>query len=173
MCKYVLIGLIVALVILMVVAAVVVQEYGWTGFLILLVALVVLAYLAKKLFPRFLGYMLTRPLRAMGKALEGSRIELHSITPSEPPPREEWEAIDDEHGHPDDPGQYDYDDDEGEHLDYEPPVYDPSILDWYSAEFTVIPRDSGSCEGSMVNRFAWNPMMISAAVRAPNLRSNN
>jgi hypothetical protein len=169
MCKVVLIGLILALVLLMVVAAVVVQEYGWTGFLIFLAAMVVLVYLAKKMIPRLLRYMITRPMRSMGKALEGSRIVVHSVTPAEPPPREEWEGIDDEHG----PENEMDDDDEGEHLDYEQPWANPSSLDWYSAEFSVIPRDAGPCEGRMVNRHGWNPGMISAVVRAPNLRSSD
>lgn len=171
MCKYVLIGLIVALVILMVVAAVVVQEYGWTGFLILLAVLVVLAYVSKKLLPRFLGYMITRPLRTMGKALEGARIVVLSISPTEPPPENEWDAIDDEHDLDDDENS----DDEGveEFLKDVSESNDVRQLDWYSVEFNVIPRDAGSCEGRMVNRQGWSPMMISAAARPPRLRSGN
>src|SRR5262245_1996508 len=92
MCKYIAIGLFVLLVGLMVGAAIVVQEYGWQGFLVLLAVLLVVGYAIKKVAPRLFVYMLTRPLRQMGAALRGATIVVHSVTPCEPPPPEEYDA---------------------------------------------------------------------------------
>src|SRR5947207_6300000 len=100
MCKYVLVGLLVFLVALMVAAALVVQAFGWVGFLVLLGGLAVLGLVARKLVPRLFMFLLMRPLRKMGAALRGSQIEVHSVEPCGPPTPEELgeetEVIDDD-----------------------------------------------------------------------------
>jgi hypothetical protein len=167
MCKYVALGLLVLLVALMVVAAVVVQEYGWTGFLILLGALVVFGYILRKATPRIFMYLLTRPLRRMGAALRGARLAVHSVTPCDPPEDDEYdpedrdiEAVedrDDECADEDDP------DEEGED---EEPV---GPLDWYLIEFTITPAGEGSSEGRIVHRPSWSPAFIGAVGPRPPL----
>ena len=182
MCRYVLIAVVVAIVLLMVVAGIVVSLYGWTGFLVLLAALVVLATvlltLGPRLFPRFLMGTLMRPMRQMGKVLRGARLTVHSVTPAERP-----ETPDEEDGGDDEPHRIrdreaddepdhshrlhrrDQDDEDEEGEDDEEFVDDeepsPENLDWYWIDFTVTPRDAGSSEGRMVNRTAWNPGLLS------------
>jgi hypothetical protein len=162
MYRIVLIGLVLLLVALMVLAALVVQEYGWRAFLILVAVLGLMAYIAKKLLPRFFGYMLTRPLRQMGAALRGASIVVHSVVPCEPPaPSEDYsddgdEAIEDEEEDPDDRDDEDEDDS------------DNPELAWYEVEFTVTPPDSGSSEGRIVHREAWMPGLIGAIGPRPN-----
>src|SRR5215210_5251522 len=72
MCKWILIAILVAFVVLMAGAALVVQEYGWPGFLAFLVGLVVLGYVLRLGLPRVFVYFLTRPMRQMGAALRGA-----------------------------------------------------------------------------------------------------
>jgi hypothetical protein len=161
MCKYILIGLIVALVVLMVVSAVVVQEYGWTGFLILLGGLVLLAFAGRWIMPRLFRHLLMRPFRKMGAALQGARIVVHSVTPSDPPPPEEHEPTSDDFDgeDPNFGGAIEDDDEVEEEIQDEEPAVP---LDWYVIEFTVIPRDAGPSAGRVVNRQAWSPGFISA-----------
>ena len=153
MCKYVLIALIVFLIVLMVVAAVVVQEYGWTGFLIMLGVLLVLAFIAKKLLPRLFRYLLMRPFRQMGAAMQGARIVVHSIAPASAPEDEEFDDPDEEQQAIED-DENDQDEDENQ----QPPVR----FDWYHVEFTVIPPGPESIEGVMRHRNGWSPDYISA-----------
>src|SRR5215203_5980122 len=125
MCKYVALGLLILLVALMV-AALVVQAYGWTGFLVLLGALVVFGYVLRKATPRIFMYLLTRPLRRMGAALRGARLTVHAVTPCDPPPDDEYdpddpddaEAIEDAN----DEGSEDEDEDEDEEEDEQEPA---------------------------------------------------
>jgi hypothetical protein len=177
MCKYVAIVLVVALVVLMAVSALIVQVFGWTGFFIVAGVVVVLLYVAKRSVPRLLMGLVTRPLRQMGAALRGSRIVVHSVTPCEPPPPEEYEpeydeAEDDDEGppaiadqrrsadrtYPSNENDDGIDDDEPDGEDE--PVLGP--LDWYRVEFTLVPPDAGSSEGRIVHRQAWNPQMLGA-----------
>lgn len=147
MCKYILIGLIVLLIVLMVVAAVVVQEYGWNGFFILVGVMVLLAVVARFAIPRLIRYLVSLPLRQMGAALHGARIEVYSVTPCDPPP----------------PDEYDYleaiDNDVPDADDYDPAA---AILNWYRIEFSVVPADAGPSAGRVVHRRAWSPEMIGA-----------
>jgi hypothetical protein len=176
-CRYLLLALAVALVLLMVVAAVVVQEYGWPGFLLFLVALAVLAYVARRTFPQLLAYMLTRPLRQMGAGLRGARLVVHSVVPCDPPPSEEWD-VDEEMSDDDRPRiadrdrveEPDADDGIGDDEDDSGPT---GPLDWYRIEFTVVPPDGGSSEGRMVQRRGWAPPMITAVGPRPNLGTAN
>ena len=154
----------------MVVAAIVVQEYGWTGFLVMLAAMTVLAWLAKRFLPRLFGYLLTRPLRQMGVVMQGATIVVHSVTPAEPPPptefdNEEQPAFGDQQETDDDSGEWNM-----EEHDQPTPV---GPLDWYFVEFTVTPRDAGMSEGRIVNRRGWSPAMISATATSPNSRLLN
>jgi hypothetical protein len=161
MCKYILIGLVVALVVLMVVSAVVVQEYGWTGFLILIAALLALAVATRWMLPRLFGHLLTRPFRQMGAALQGARIVVHSVTPCDPPPQEEYEPSDDDiDGEDPNFGGAIEDDNEFEEETEDEVRAVP--LDWYLIEFSVVPRDAGPSAGRVVNRQAWSPGFISA-----------
>src|SRR5262245_35220523 len=102
MCRIVLIIIVVVLVLLMIGAVLVVQAYGWTGFLVFLAGLVVLGYVIRKAMPHLFMYMLTRPLKQMGAPLRGATIIVHSVTACEPPPPEEYDpgydCTDDEHG---------------------------------------------------------------------------
>jgi hypothetical protein len=169
MCRIVLIIVVVVLVLLMVGAALVVQEYGWPGFLVFVAALMVTVYLARKAMPRVFVHMLTRPLRRMGAALRGARILVHSVTPCEPPPREEYdpepdrddpdyddeEAIEDRDDLKDDAG------DEAGGLRDEDETTSPTVpLDWYWIEFTVTPADAGWSEGRIVHRRGWMPQLV-------------
>ena len=171
MCKYVLLVVLVVLVALMVVAAVVVQEYGWTGFLILLGALVVLGYVLRKATPRLFMYLLTRPLRRMGAALRGARLTVHSVVPCDPPPddeeddpyyRDDAEAIEDRDAESDE----DEDEPDEEEVAEEEPV---GPYDWYQIEFTITPRGEGSSEGRIVHRPSWSPPFVSAIRERPPL----
>lgn len=167
MCKYIVLGLLVFLVALMVGAALVVQEHGWQGLLILLVVLSLLGYVVRKMAPGLLVRMLTRPLRQMGAALRGARLVVHSVTPCHPPPPDEcdadpddnWEAIEDE-----------LEGDEEETEDEGQPV---GPLDWYLTEFTVVPPGDDSGEGRVVVRRAWTPQMIGTAGPRPPLERMN
>jgi len=184
MCKYVLLALVVFLVLLMAGAALVVQEYGWPGFLVFLASLVVVAFVLRTGLPVVFGHLLTRPLRQMGAALRGARIVVHSVAPCEPPPREVWDDggtdEDDDgdgsdlHGRRtadrhenEDQGQIE---DEGEDDDEEAPA---GSLDWYQIELTVVPPDAGSSEGRMITRQGWTPHLIGAVGPRPPMRSAN
>ena len=177
MCKYVLLAVLVVLVALMVVAAVVVQEYGWTGFLILLGALVVFGYVLRKATPRIFLYWLTRPLRRMGAALRGARVTVHAVTPCDPPPededdpddRDDAEAIEDRDDR--DAADEDGTDDEEEDEDDEGELVGP--FDWYLVEFTVTPPGEESSEGRIVHRPSWSPAFISAVGPRPPLDRMN
>src|SRR5262245_14826319 len=176
MCRYILIALLVVLVALMVVAALVVQQYGWHGFLGLVAVLVMLGYLAKKsAWPVFL-YLLTRPLKKMGAALRGARVVVHSITPCDRPSAEDYDPGFDDCGDDDQEAIEDWESDENENEDAsdrdEVPT-PPLQLDWYQVEFTVIPPDAGSSEGRIVHRRAWCPQMISAVGARPELKRAN
>jgi hypothetical protein len=168
MCKYVALVLLVVLVALMVAAALVVQAYGWTGFLVLLGALVVSGYVLRKATPRIFLYLLTRPLRRMGAALRGARLTVHSVVPCDPPPEDEYdpeyrddaEAIEDR----DDSDGPDPDDE-----DEEPEEEPVGPYDWYLIEFTVTPRGEGSGEGRIVHRPSWSPAFVGAVGPRPPL----
>jgi hypothetical protein len=183
MCKYVLLALLLLLVLLMAGAALVVQEYGWPGFLALLAGLVVLAFVFRLVVPWLLRSMVAWPLRRMGRPLRGARIVVHSVTPCAAPPPEEWEGAgteDDDDG--EDPnfggriadrlsdGDDEADADEEEDEDDEAPA---GPLDWYQVELTVVPPGGGSIEGRMVTRHAWNPYLIGAVGPRPPLGSSN
>lgn len=160
MCKYILIGFVVALLVLMVVSAVVVQEYGWTGFLILLAALAALAVAVRWMLPRLFRHLLTRPFRRMGAALHGARIVVHSVTPCDPPPPESEASSDDWDGEDPNFGGAVEDEDQ---IDEDVEGEEPAVpLDWYMIEFSVIPRDAGPSAGRVVHRHAWSPSSISA-----------
>lgn len=176
MCKYIALVVLVVLVALMVVAAVVVQEYGWTGFLILLGALVVFGYVLRKATPRIFMYLLTRPLRRMGAALRGARLTVHSVVPCDPPEDDEYdpdyrddvEAIADRDR--DDESDADADDPDEEEEDEEEPA---GPLDWYQIEFTITPAGDGSSEGRVVVRPSWSPAFVSAVGPRPPLGRAN
>jgi hypothetical protein len=180
MCKYVLIALVVVVVLLMATGALVVQLYGWPGFLIFCATLVLLGYVARKILPRVLFGLMTRPLRHMGAALRGARIVVHSVTPCEPPPPDEYDSEwDRDDGDEDEPEAIadrrptdrlsDEDDDGIEDAEEE----GTGALDWYWIELTVIPPDAGSSEGRIVHRRAWSPQLISAVGPRPPLGSAN
>jgi hypothetical protein len=178
MCRIVLIIVLVVLILLMVGAALVVQAYGWTGFLVFLAGLMVLGYVIRKTTPHLFMYAITRPLKQMGAPLRGATIVVHSVTACEPPPPEEYDpgydCTDDEHGYEAvedaDDEVDDYDDDAEENNADEIP---PQSLDWYWIEFTVTPPDAGSKEGGIVNRKAWIPHFIGASGPRPELRRSN
>jgi hypothetical protein len=167
MCKYVLIGLTVFLVLLMVIAAVVVQEYGWTGFLIMLGVMVVLGYAARRLLPRLFGYLLMRPLRRMGEALRGATIVVHSVTPCEPPAPDDYSEDDNPEYIGDDEDDDGFVDDSDDYMDDDADSAEPGPFQWYRVEFTVTPPDGGSCEGRFVTRHAWSPALIGATFGHP------
>jgi hypothetical protein len=162
MCKYVLLIVLVFLVALMVVAAVVVQEYGWTGFLLLLGALVVFGYLLRKATPRIFLYLLTRPLRRMGAALRGARLTVHAVTPCDPPAYDEYDRDDAE-------AIEDSDDEESSEDEEEDDEEPAGPLDWYLIEFTVTPPGDPSSEGRIVHRPSWSPAFIAAVGPRPPL----
>src|SRR5262245_8332532 len=179
MCRIGLIIIVVVLVLLMIGAALVVQAYGWTGFLVLLGGLVVLGYVIRKAAPHLFMYMLTRPLKQMGAPLRGATIVVNSVTACEPPTPEEYEPgydlSDDEHG---DEAIEDADDERDESDDDydaegEADEIQPESLDWYWVDFTVTPPDSGSKEGGIVNRKAWVPQFVGATGPRPELRRSN
>jgi hypothetical protein len=183
MCKYVLLALALLLVLLMAGAALVVQEYGWPGFLALLAGLVVLAFALRFAFPWALRRMVAWPLRRMGRPLRGARIVVHAVTPSEAPPREEWAGDgSDDYDDGEDPnfggraiGDWDEDDADGDEEDAgdEDEETPAGPLDWYQIELTVVPPGGGSIEGRMVTRHAWNPYLIGAVGPRPALGSSN
>jgi hypothetical protein len=172
-------------------AALVVQEYGWPGFLALLAGLVILAFAFRLVVPWLLRRMVAWPLRRMGRPLRGARIIVHAVTPCEPPPREEWEGVDeaDDWDDGEDPNfgppriadrrDRDADEDEAEDADSEDDGEDEeqetpdAPLDWYQIELTVVPPGGGSIEGRMVTRKAWNPYLIGAVGPRPPLQSTN
>jgi len=177
MCRIVLIVLLVVLILLMAGAALVVQAYGWTGFLAFLGGLVVLGYVVRKATPHLFMYMLTQPLKQMGAPLRGATIVVHSVTACEPPTPEEFdprydgddvdeavEAIEDVDDEED--GSDDDSEDAGAEADEIP----PESLDWYCIEFTVTPPDARSEDGGIVNRKAWVPQFIGATGPRPELR---
>ncbi|HVK13516.1 MAG TPA: hypothetical protein VM597_32515 [Gemmataceae bacterium] len=183
MCRYILIGIVVAIVLLMAVAGVVVSLYGWPGFLVLLASLVVLAaaalFVGPRLFPRFLLGTIARPMRKMGKVLRGATLTVHSVTPAERPEMpgdDEADGDDEPHrigdretddGRPSHRlGRRDGDDedDEDEEVADDDDEPSPANLDWYWIDFTVTPRDAGSSEGRMVHRTAWNPGLLTFSV---------
>jgi hypothetical protein len=181
MCRIVLIVVLVFLILLMVGAALVVQAYGWTGFLVFLAGLVLLGYAVRKATPHLFMYAITRPLKQMGAPLHGATIVVHSITPCEPPPPEEYDpeygCSVDEHGDEaiedaddeEDEADDDYDDTE----EHEADEIRPESLDWYRVEFTVTPPDAGAKDGGIVNRKAWIPQFIGATGPRPELRRSN
>lgn len=142
MCRALLLVVVIVLVLLMVVAAVVVQQHGWVGFLVYIGALVVLAWALKSVIPRVLGHLIMRPMRAMGRALRGATLVVHSVTPSEAPQEVALTEPD-----PDD-----------EDTEDGPP--NPA-LQWYVVEFTIKPP--GSIEAIPANREAWMPSMLSVS----------
>jgi hypothetical protein len=170
MCKYVLLVVLVVLVALMVVAAVVVQEYGWTGFLILLGALVVFGYVLRKATPRIFMYLLMRPLRRMGAVLRGARLTVHSVTPCDPPPEDEYDPDDQDDAEAiadrDRDDESDEDDPDEEDEEEDRPV---GPLDWYLIEFTVAPPGEESSEGRIVHRPSWSPAFVGAVGPRPPL----
>jgi hypothetical protein len=173
MCRNILIGLVVFFVLLMATAALIVQTYGWPGFLVFVAALVVLGFVGWWLLPQLFGFLLTRPMRQMGAVLKGARIVVHSVTPCDPPPEMEWNADEDDEppritDRPRDQDDPDADDD-GDDGDDEP----IRPLDWYRLEFSVIPTDAGPTEGRMVTRRSWMPAMIGAAGVTPPLSRSN
>jgi hypothetical protein len=181
MCKWILIAIVVAFVLLMAGAALVVQEYGWPGFLAFLVGLVVLAYVLRLGLPRLFMYLVTRPMRQMGAALRGARIVVHSVTPCDPPPAEEWEedpsddSDDEDHGGRRLTDRRDRDDEEDEDETDEDDEDEDATgpLDWYQIELTVVPPDAGSSEGRMVTRPGWTPHLVGAVGPRPPGRPAN
>jgi hypothetical protein len=159
MCKFVLIALIVVLVALMVVSALVVQEYGWIGFLMMLGVLLVLAWIAKRTLPRLLRHLMMRPLRQMGAVMHNATVVVHSVNPTDAPPPDDLD--DDEHAIEDDDLPDEDDDDDWEEEEPDTDV-NPGSLDWYFVDFSVTPRDAGTCEGRVANRRGWSPDMVSA-----------
>jgi hypothetical protein len=165
MCRFVLLALLVLLLALMVAAALVVQEYGWQGFLVLVASIVVLGYVARKSVRPVFQYLITRPLRKMGAALRGGRILVHSITPCAAPSPENFDPGDaDGCGSDDDEAieNWQENDEPDPEEDAVPDTLAPDKLDWYQVEFTVIPSDSRSSAGQIVHRQSWSPQMISA-----------
>jgi hypothetical protein len=181
MCKYVLIIVLVVLVLLMAGAALVVQEYGWPGFLGLLTGLIVLAFVLRKGLPPVFMYLITRPMRQMGAALRGARIVVHSVNPCEPPPREGWEEdgtedrdddgrrITDGRNRDNETEDEDDEDDEPDDEDCAP----AGPVDWYQIELTVVPPDAGPSEGRIVTRRGWTVQLIGAVGDRPPMRSSN
>jgi hypothetical protein len=157
----------------MAVAAVVVQEYGWVGFLILLGILTIIGFVVRKGMRPMLMYMVTRPLRRMGAALRGARIVVHSIEPCDPPPnqhdpRDDPDAI--EHGAESEWDQA-ADDEDVERDEVEAESAGP--FDWYQIEFTVVPPGGESSEGRIVTRRGWSPQLIGAVGPRPRLGSTS
>lgn len=170
MCKYILLILILVLIALMAVAAVVVQAYGWVGFLVYLGILVLLGYAIRKGMRPLLMYMISRPLRRWGAALRGGRIVVHSVEPCQPPaaaeydPRDDPETIGDESE-----GEWDEaaDNDDVEHGENDGEPAGP--FDWYQVEFTVVPPGGESSEGRILTRRGWTPQLIGAVGPRPRL----
>jgi hypothetical protein len=154
MCKYILLILILVLIALMAVAAVVVQQYGWVGFLILLGVLAILGFVVRKGMRPLLMYVISRPLRQWGAALRGGRIIVHSIEPCDPPREEEYDVRDDPEAIDGKTADYEDSDDQDE----EP----TGPFDWYQVEFTVVPPGGESSEGRIVTRRGWSPQLIGA-----------
>jgi hypothetical protein len=154
MCKYLLLILILVLIALMAVAAVVVQEYGWVGFLILLGVLAVLGYAVRKGTRPLLMYMISRPMRRWGAALRGGRVIVHSVEPCDPPREEEHDIRDDPEAIEEETADYD----DSEYQDEEP----IGPFDLYQIEFTVVPPGGESSEGRIVTRRGWRPQLIGA-----------
>ena len=156
----------------MVVAAVVVQEYGWPGFLILLGALVVSGYVLRKATPRLFMYLLTRPLRRMGAALRGARLTVHAVTPCDPPSEEDFDPDDRDDPEAIEDGD-DRDDESEEEVEVEMEEVDDEVpvgpFDWYLIEFTITPPGEESSEGRIVHRPSWSPAFISAVGPRPPL----
>jgi hypothetical protein len=178
MCRYVLLALGAILLALMVAAALVVQEYGWQGFLVMIAGFVVVGYIARKAMRPLFMYMITRPLRNMGAALRGARILVHSIAPCEPPSPEDYDpGVDaDDCGYDGEQAIEDWRNDEEPDADddgFRSDRWVPPRLDWYHVEFTVIPPDAGSSEGRIVHRRAWNPQLIGAVGPRPELERSN
>jgi hypothetical protein len=177
MCRYVLLAIVVILLALMVAAALVVQEYGWQGFLVMIAGLVVVGYFARKAMRPLFLHLITRPLRKLGAALRGARILVHSITPCEAPSPENYdpEMDADDCGYDDEQAIEDWrnEDEPNTDDDRTPESWSPLRLDWYQVEFTVIPPDAGSSEGRIVHRRSWNPQMISAVGPRPELARSN
>ena len=180
MCRIVLIVIVVVLILLMVGAALVVQAYGWMGFLVFLGGLVVLGYVIRKAAPHLFMYMLTRPMKQMGVPLRGATIFVHSVAACEPPTPEEYDMghdlSDDEHGDEaieDADDEKDESDDDYDDVVAEADEIQPELLDWYWVEFTVTPPDSGSKEGGIMNRKAWVPQFVGATGPRPELRRSN
>jgi hypothetical protein len=174
MCKYVLLILILVLIALMAVAAVVVQEYGWVGFLILLGILAILGFVVRKGTRPLLMYMVSRPLRRWGVALRGGRIIVLSVEPCDPPREEEYDIRDDPEAIEDEPeGERDEaaDDEDVEQDEGEAEPAGP--FDWYQIEFTVVPPGGESSEGRIVTRRGWSPQLIGAVGPRPQLGSTS
>ncbi|HKB05232.1 MAG TPA: hypothetical protein VKD90_23610, partial [Gemmataceae bacterium] len=155
------------------------------GFLALLAGLVVLAFVLRKGLPPVFMYLVTRPMRQMGAVLRGARIVVHSVTPCEPPPREDWEgdgaddAEDDGRRIADrpDPDDDNEDGDGGgdEAEDFEDAEQGAPVgpADWYQIELTVVPPDAGPSEGRIVTRRGWTPQLIGAVGPRPPMRASN
>jgi hypothetical protein len=165
MCKYVVLILFVLLAVLMVTAVVVVQEYGWIGFLVLLGVMVLFGYVVRKALPHLIVHWATRPLRQMGAALRGGRIVVHVVEPCDPPegyepdPPDDLEAIADD-GDPD------------EEFDNEDHAEPAGPFDWYRIVLTVVPPGDESSEGRILVRPAWSPQFVGAVGPRPAACSN-
>lgn len=165
MCKYILPILALALVALMALAAVVVQEYGWVGFLALLGVLLLLGYAVRKGTRPLLLYLVTRPVRRWAAALRGARIVVHSIGPCAPPPAAEYDLRADPEAIGDD-GEWVEAADSG---DVEPEEDEDAAgpIAWYQIDFTVIPPGGQSSEGRIVTRRGWSPQLVGAVGPRP------
>src|SRR3954447_18611720 len=78
---------------LMVLAAFVVQTFGWLGFFAVLGGAAVGGYVLARYLPRFLMAGLTAPLRRMGQILDGATVKVNAFVPAETPAQFEhaWE----------------------------------------------------------------------------------
>jgi hypothetical protein len=172
MCKYILLILLLVLVALMAVAAVVVQEYGWVGFLVLLGVLVLLGFVVRKTTRPLLMHLITRPLRRWGAALRGARVVVHSVEPCDAPPPEEYDTRDDPEAlEPE--GEWDQVEDDEEAPTEDEAEEPAGPFDWYQVEFTVVPPGDGSSEGRIVTRHGWSPQLIGAVGPRPRLGSTS
>lgn len=176
MCKYILIAVLIVVVVLMALAAFVVEWFGWKGFLVYIGVLVLTLFAARRMIPWLMMRLMMRPMRMAARVLRGATITVHSVVPTSAPESVTEDDDDDYEEGPtirsggairdrrrddadNDDDMDDDEDDEGEEDDEAP--YSPADMDWYLVDFTLTPGGENSPEGRVLHRKSWDLNLVS------------
>ena len=162
MCRWLFVIVIVAILAITATGVIVVDYFGWRGFLVFAVCLCIGLWLLKRSLPRILMTLfsraMTRPLREMGAVLRGYRVTVHSVLSCDTPVDFENDDDDAESIEDDDRGDDQHDD--ADEDDSEVTEQLPERLEWYRIDFTLSPPDGEPKVGRIVVRPPWSVSML-------------